>query len=377
MDENETTTGRALRSTVTGDGEVILTIDEVEVRPPGRDQVVIRVEASPINPSDLGVLLAGADPTAAEPIEGGGLRLPLSPRAAAAAAGRVDRPMPVGNEGAGVVVAAGTSEAAQALVGRTVAVLAGGMYGTHRTVDADQCLVLAEGTDPMDAASCFVNPLTALGMTETMRLEGHPALVHTAAASNLGRMLNRICQAEGVELVNIVRRPEQAELLRSEGATRVADSSAPSFADDLTALLTEDRGDDRLRRHRRRRAGVHHPGLYGAGADRVGRRVQPLRLGHPQAGLHLRRARPQPHRPWTAPTAWPGRSAAGCCCRSWPGVGPERAAELRQRVADELTTTFASSYTATVGLDRVLDPATMAAYGRMATGEKVLVTPNS
>src|SRR5262249_15908902 len=128
--------------------------------------------------------------------------------------GRVDQPMPVGNEGAGVVVAAGKSPAAQALLGRTVAILGGAMYSQLRNMKAGQCLPLPEGTKPSEGASCFVNPLPALGMVETLRREGHTALVHTAAASNLGQMLNRICIADGVKLVNVVRKKEQEDLLR-------------------------------------------------------------------------------------------------------------------------------------------------------------------
>ncbi|MEL6983919.1 MAG: NADH oxidase, partial [Actinomycetota bacterium] len=236
MSDANVISGRALRSTVTADGEVVLAVQPIEVGPPGPDDVIVRVEASPINPSDLGMLLAGADPTSASVAEAGTtLRLPDG--ALAGLGGRVGRAMPVGNEGGGVVVAAGDGAAAQALLGRTVAILGGGMYGTHRQIAADQCLVLAEGTDPRDAASCFVNPLTALGMTDTMRREGHTALVHTAAASNLGQMLQRICLADGIDLVNIVRRPAQAELLREQGATEVVDSSSPDFTDELVAAL--------------------------------------------------------------------------------------------------------------------------------------------
>jgi NADPH:quinone reductase-like Zn-dependent oxidoreductase len=229
---------RVLHSTVAASGELRVTVDDATMPQPGADEVVVRVEAAPINPSDLGMLLAGADPAKATSTDGA-LTIPLSSAALVALAGRVDKPMIVGNVGAGTVVATGSSAAAQALDGKLVAVLAGGMYATHRRANVASCLLLDDGTTAEQGASCFVNPLTALGMVETMRLEGHTALVHTAAASNLGQMLQRICLADDVALVNIVRRPEQADLLRTQGATWVCDSSAATFTDDLTDALTE------------------------------------------------------------------------------------------------------------------------------------------
>jgi len=229
---------QALQSTVRSDSTLEVSLIESPMPTPGADEVVIRVEASPINPSDLGVLLAGAGVSKARR-SADLLTAPIPSAAMAALAGRVDEPMPVGNEGAGTVIAVGSSDAAKGLEGKTVAVLAGGMYATHRKVHVSQCLELAEGVTAEQGASCFVNPLTVLGMVETMQLDGHSALVHTAAASNLGQMLLRLCLAEDVGLVNIVRRSEQADLLRSQGAAWVCDSSQPSFGDDLTEALTQ------------------------------------------------------------------------------------------------------------------------------------------
>ncbi len=365
--------GRALRSTVTDDGRVELRIDPLTIERIKDEQVVVRVEASPINPSDLGMLLAGADPASVTG-DGGTTSLTLGPGAASAAEARRGRAMPVGNEGAGVVVAAGDDEAAQALVGRTVAVLAGGMYATHRVVAASDCLVVADGTDPRDAASCFVNPLTALGMTETMRLEGHTGLVHTAAASNLGRMLVRICVADGVPLVNIVRRAEHVALLQDLGATHVVDSSADSFADDLTTALAETGatiafdaiGGGELASSIL--ASMERAAMAGAdGFERYGSTT------HKQVYIYGGLDRGPTTLNRTFGMAW---SVGGWLLLPFLArVGPERAAELRQRVADELTTTFASTYTDTLTLDQVLDPDQLRAYTRMATGEKVLVTP--
>src|SRR6266581_2120187 len=200
-------TALRLHSLVRADQMVELSLQAVPVPAPGPGDVLVRVEAAPVNPSDLGMLLAGADPAAA--VSGGPAdrpvtTAPLSDAAMRAAKGRVGVPMPVGNEGAGTVVAAGSSAAAQALLGKTVAAAGGGMYAQYRCVDTSLCLELPDGTRAADGASAFVNPMTALGMVETMRLENHQALVHTAAASNLGQMLNRLCLAEQVPLVNIV-----------------------------------------------------------------------------------------------------------------------------------------------------------------------------
>ncbi len=379
MSETNDLAGRALRSTVTEDGEVVLTIEPVHLPPPGPDEVIIRVEASPINPSDLGMLLAGADVTsAAEVTDGPGsaVRLGLGPGALEGLRGRIGQAMPVGNEGAGVVVATGTSDAARALDGRTVAVLAGGMYSTHRTVPVDQCLVLPEGTDPRDGASSFVNPLTALGMTDTMRREDHQALVHTAAASNLGQMLNRICLADGIGLVNIVRRPAQVELLTAQGATDVVDSSSGAFSDELTDAL------------RRTGATIAFDAI--GGGELASNILSSMEAAASSTGGQYSRYGSTTHKQVyiyggldRSPTVLTRSYGMAWSVGGWllpnflASVGPERAAELRQRVADELTTTFASSYTDVIGLDEVLDIEQMARYARMATGEKVLVAPQS
>ena len=374
MTNGTDTTGRRLRSTVTDGGELLLSIEAFDVPEANADDVVIRVQASPINPSDLGMLLAGAEiGSAAE--SGDGVRLTLSPGAQAAAQARMGKPMIVGNEGAGIVIAAGDDPTAQSLVGKTVAVLAGGMYATHRRVKAEQCLVLADGTNPADAASCFVNPLTALGMTETMRRENHRALVHTAAASNLGQMLNRICLADGIPLVNIVRRDQHVEMLRDQGAIHVVNSAAATFTDDLTAALAETGatiafdaiGGGEL-------AGSILQAMEAAATAGDGEFNRYGSATHKQVYIYggLDRGPTVLHRSFGM--AW---SVGGWLLLPFlDAIGPDRAAELRQRVANELTSTFASSYTATISLDEILDIDRMKSYGRMATGEKVLVTPN-
>jgi NADPH2:quinone reductase len=364
--------GRALRSTVTGDGELVLSIEPFEVRPPGPDEVVVRIKAAPVNPSDLRMLLAGGDVARAVAADGA-LRIPLGPRAAAAAAPRVGRPMTAGNEGAGVVVATGDSPAAQALAGRTVATFAGGgTYGTHVTVPCDRCLAVPEGTDPRDAASAFVNPLTALGMVDTMRLEGHTALVHTAAASNLGQMLNRLCIAEGVPLVAIVRRDDQAELLRGQGAAHVVDSSVDSFAADLTAAIRATgatlafdaiAGGTLASNILRSMEAAKSSGEFSAYGSSTHKQV------YIYGGLD------------PSPTVLDRSYGLAWSVGGWllapflARVGAGRAAELQARVAAELTTTFASGYAGTLGLDAMLDVDQLGRIARMSTGGKALVAP--
>src|SRR3954453_19271309 len=235
-----TNTGLQLRSVVMNNGDLEISLVNVSTPEAGADEVVVRVEASPINPSDLGLLIGAADMTTAK--ASGTKEAPVVtakvPEAAMQAmAARLDKSMPVGNEGAGVVVKTGSSDAAKALMGKTVAMIGGAMYAQYRCLKVTECLPLPAGTTPAEGASCFVNPLTSLGMTETMRREGHKALVHTAAASNLGQMLNKICLEDGIGLVNIVRSPEQAKLLRGIGAKHVVDSSTPTFTEDLTQAL--------------------------------------------------------------------------------------------------------------------------------------------
>src|SRR5438477_2524845 len=240
MADTGTRTGLQLRSMVRKEGIVELSLVSVPTPEPKPEEVIVRVDASPINPSDQGLLLAGADMTTAKasgtpdhPM----VTASIPPASMKAIAGRLDQSLPVGNEGAGVVVQAGASPAAQALMGKTVAILGGAMYSQYRCIKAGQCLVLPPGTTPAEGASCFVNPLTALGMVETMRLGGHKALVHTAAASNLGQMLNKICIKDRVGLVNIVRKPEHVDVLKKLGATHVCNSDLPTFMDDLTEAL--------------------------------------------------------------------------------------------------------------------------------------------
>jgi NADPH:quinone reductase len=371
-------TALQLRSLVTDDRTVQLFLDTVEVPEPGPGQVLVRVEASPINPSDPGVLLAGADMSAAvwsgspgRPV----VTAPLPEAAARAAKGRVGLPMPAGNEGAGTVVAAGSSPAATALLGKTVAVAAGAMYAEYRCVDAAMCLELPEGTRPADGASSFVNPMTALGMVETMRLENHGALVHTAAASNLGQMLNRLCLAEQVPLVNIVRKPEQEALLRSAGASYVCDSTSPAFMADLTAALTatgatlafDAVGGGRLASQ----ILTCMEAAATAAAETYSRYGSAV---HKQVYIYGSLDRGPTELTRSFGMAW---GVGGWLLTPFlQRIGAAGVARLRRRVAAGLTTTFASGYTSQVSLAGALAPDAIADYARQATGSKYLIIPS-
>src|SRR5438067_12468396 len=233
-------TGLQLRSTVKKEGILELSLTSVPIPEPKPDEVVVRVDASPINPSDLGLMFGGADMSTAKvsgTLDNPIVTASIPPPMMKSMIGRMDQSLPVGNEGAGVVVRTGSADQAQALMGTTVAILGGAMYAQYRCIKAAQCLVLPSGTTPAEGADCFVNPLTALGMVETMRAEGHKALVHTAAASNLGQMLNKICIKDEIGLVNVVRRPEQADILRKAGARHVCVASSPAFMDELTDAI--------------------------------------------------------------------------------------------------------------------------------------------
>ncbi|CAN5315163.1 zinc-binding dehydrogenase [soil metagenome] len=370
-------TALQLRSLIKRSGELELSLASVDVPTPSAHEVLIRVEAAPLNPSDLGLLFGAADMsaakfsgTAAAPV----VTAPVPEKAMKAMAGRADESMPVGNEGAGVVVAAGDSSAAQALLGKTVAFIGGASYSQYRAVAAEQCLLLPEGATPAEGASCFVNPLTALGMVETMRNEGHKALVHTAAASNLGQMLVRICAADGVKLVNIVRSPEQVKLLRGIGAEYVCDSSAPTFLADLTAALV---------------ATGATIGFDATGGGRLGGQI----LGCMEAALNqtakeYSRYGSTTHKQVylyggldTSPTEFVRNFGMAWGMGGWllfpflGKVGAARAQQLKDRVAAELKTTFASHYSKEISLAEALSAEAIAEYNKRATGTKFLINP--
>jgi NADPH:quinone reductase-like Zn-dependent oxidoreductase len=370
--------GLQLRSLIKANGEFELSLLDVPTPEPGPDEIVVRIEASPLNPSDIGLLLGPADLTSAaasgtkdNPI----VKARVPEAAMKAMAGRLDASLPVGNEGAGIVVKAGDSDAARALLGKTAAMIGGAMYAQYRCIKIAECLILADGVTPAEGASSFVNPLTALGMVETMRREGHIALVHTAAASNLGQMLNRICIRDGIGLVNIVRSPAQAALLRDIGAAHVCDSSAPGFIEDLTEALVitgatlafdaigggklvsqilnamEAAVNSKAKTYSRYGSNVHKQVYIYGGLD-----LRPTELSR---GFGM---------------AW---GVGGWLVFPYlQKIGAADAQRLRARVAAEIKTTFASAYTRVVSLQEALQLETIAAYAKRATGEKFLINPN-
>lgn len=366
-----------LRSLVTSQGTLELSLADVPVPAPAENEVLVRVEASPINPSDLGVLVAGADMstatvsgTAERPI----VTATLGEAALQGLSARVGKPLPVGNEGAGTVVAAGPSPAAQALLGKTVGIAGGAMYSQYRAVDASACLALPDGTTAKGGASSFVNPLTALGMLETMRSEGHSALVHTAAASNLGQMLVKLCNEDGVPLVNIVRKPDQEELLKSLGAVHVCNSQSPSFSADLIEALKETSAT--LAFDATGGGTLASQILSGMEQAASANAAEYSRYGsslHKQVYIYGGLD--------TSPTILTRNYGMAWGIGGWlltpflASIDAETFAGLRARVAAEIETTFASTYTREVSLAGMLQPDAFHAYVRRATGEKFLVTP--
>ncbi len=374
---NDDPSGLELRSLIKSDGTLELSLAKVARPEPGPGEVVVQIQAAPINPSDLGLLVGAADMSTAQARGEGAqsvVTAKVPPQLMRAMTARLDQSMPVGNEGAGLVVAAGGSPEAQGLLGRTVAIVGGATYAQYRKVRASDCLPLPEDASAADGASSFVNPLTALGMVETMRAEGHSALVHTAAASNLGQMLNRICQADGVPLVNIVRSAEQAALLRQAGAQHVCDSSTAEFMGSLVEALKATGATlafDAI-------GGGRLASQILSGMEQVAGAAMPYnRYGsgvHKQVYIYGALD--------TGPTELARSFGFAWGVGGWlltpflQKVGPARLAEMRQRVASELKTTFASRYTKVISLIDVLKLDNLHAYNRRATGEKYLIDPS-
>ena len=367
-----------LRSIVRASGELELSLADVPMPEPKADEVVVRIDAAPMNPSDLGLLFGAADMatakasgTADHPV----VKASVPERAMPAMAARLDASMPVGNEGAGTVVQAGSSPAAQALLGKTVGVIGGAMYSQYRAVSVAQCLVLPEGTTAAEGASWFVNPLTSLSMVETMRREGHTALVHTAAASNLGQMLNKICLKDGIGLVNIVRKPEQAALLKKLGAAYVVDSSAPTFMADLTDAISATG------------ATIAFDAI--GGGKLAGQILTAMEIAVNRNAKEYSRYGSAVHKQVylyggldRAPTEFNRNFGMTWGMGGWllfpflQKIGATETERLKQRVAAEIKTTFASHYTREVSMAEALQLDALALYGKAATGEKFLVNPN-
>jgi NADPH2:quinone reductase len=373
-------TSKEIRSTVTSDGTVELSIVNVAMPVPSETEVVIKVEAAPINPSDLALLISfAADLDSIEfsgEDEAAKTTIKIRPGLMAALKGRVDQPMSAGNEGAGIIVGAG--EKATALIGKTVGVAGGSMYSQYRCAPASSCLVMDEGITSTEAASSFVNPLTALAFVETMKMENHAALVNTAAASNLGQMLVKICKDDGIPLVNIVRKPEQVRILQDLGAEYICDTSQSDFMKDLVEAListgatlgfdaTGGGNDGKL------------PGQILAAMEIAANKTakEYSRYGsdiykqvYIYGGLD-----PTPtvlNRSFGLQWGLGGWLLTPMIGR----IGMERFAEMRQRVVREIKTTFASHYTQEISLEEMLQPDNIKAYAKQGTGAKYLVNPH-
>ena len=369
--------GLQFQTQISAEGALTLSLVNVDFPDPKEDEVLVRVEASPINPSDLGLLFGPADMSSAEYREDNGL-----PQVKAVVpepmlrhiGARAGHALPAGNEGAGTVIQAGASAEAQQLMGKTVAILGGAMYSQYRVMKVSQCLLMNEGVTAKEGASCFVNPLTALGMVETMRLEGHSALLHTAAASNLGQMLVKICLADGVPLVNVVRRDEHVALLKGLGAQHALNSSDPEFMKHLVSALTETdatlgfdaTGGGTL-------AGQILTAMEVAQNAKMGEFSRYGSTTYKQVYIYggLDRSATTLNRSFGM--AW---GLGGWLLTPFlQKIGHDGAQALRQRVADEITTTFASQYTQEISLAGMLSQDNLETYAKQATGEKYLVVP--
>lgn len=374
MSEN---VSKQIRSEVTKEGKLLIYVESTAMPEPKEDEVLIRIEASPINPSDLGLLIGPADVSSMS-VSGEGenavVTMDIPEGLLRMLETRLDQSLPVGNEGGGIVVKAGSKDL-EDLVGKTVGVAGGSMYSQYRCVNAASCFVMHEGVTSAESASCFVNPLTALGMVETMRLENHSALVHTAAASNLGQMLIKICLDEDVPLVNIVRKEEHVDMLNSLGAKFVCNSSKETFMQDLVSALVETGATI---------------GFDATGGGKLsGQILTAMEVAANQTATEYNRYGSNTFKqvyiyggldrsPTTLNRAF-GFSwgLGGWLLTPFIGrIGPERFEELKQKVADEIKTTFASHYTKEISLEEVLQPENINVYSKQATGEKYLVNPN-
>ena len=371
---------KEIRSKATSDGNIELSIAKVEKPVPGDDEVLIEVQASPINPSDLGLLLSFAADVQNINLTGSGddtvATMPVHPALMGSLKPRLDESMPVGNEGAGVIIDAGIN--AKDLIGKTVGLAAGAMYSQYRCVPAASCLVMDEGTTPKQAASSFVNPLTALAFVETMKMENHTALVHTAAASNLGQMLVKICKDDGIQLVNIVRKQEQVDLLKSIGAEYVCNTSDESFMDDLVTALVETGAT----------LGFDATG-GGNNGELPGQILAAMEIAANKNAKEYSRYGSDTYKQVyiyggldQSPTILKRAFGLSWGLGGWlltpmiGKIGMEKFQEMRMRVAREINSTFASSYAKEISFEEMLQPEIIREYAKQATGKKYLVNPH-
>lgn len=363
-----------MRSRISSAGVLELSLDETEIGEPASDEVVVRMEAAPIHPTDMALMFGLADMSQAQArgtSERPVLTAPVPAAVMPVTSLRLDRSLPVGIEGAGTVMRAG--DGARHLQGRMVAVFGDGSFAQYRCVKASDCMVLPDDASPAEGAAAIVNPLTALCMVETLRRRGCDALVHTAAASTLGRMLLELCREEGLALVNVVRRPEQVQELKGLGAVHVCDSSAPGFRESLTdaiaatgatvcfdavggkltgrilACLEAAASRSTAEYSRYGTTEPKHVYVYGA-LDRA-----PIEIGR---GVGLT---------WSV-SGW-------LLFNVMAALGRDRVEQLHERIRQGLRTTFASHFTSVISLADALRPEIVADYAERRTGAKYLIDP--
>ena len=375
-------TSKEIRSTVTSEGDITISMVNVAMPVPKDHEVLIKVEAAPINPSDLALLTTFAADLDSLTVTGAGddtvASMKVRPALMGAMKPRLDQPMQAGNEGSGVIVAAGANPEAQALIGKTVGVAGGAMYAQYRCLPAASCLVMDEGTTSAEAASSFVNPLTALAFVETMKMENHTALVNTAAASNLGQMLVKICKNDGIPLVNIVRKAEQVEVLKSLGAEYVCNTSDDNFMKDLVAALIATG------------ATLAFDATGGGNGGKLpGQILAAMEIAANKTAKEYSRYGSDIYKQVyiyggldQSPTILNRSFGMQWGLGGWlltpmiGRIGMERFGQMRARVAAEINTTFASHYTQEISFEEMLQPDVIKAYVKQATGEKFLVVPH-
>ena len=370
---------KEIRSKATSEGSIEISIAKVDKPVPGDDEVLIEVQASPINPSDLGLLLSFAADVQNINVTGSGddtvAKMPVHPAFMNTLKPRLDESMPVGNEGAGVIVDAGVN--AKDLIGKTVGLAGGAMYSQYRCVPAASCLVMNDGTTSQQAASSFVNPLTALAFVETMKMENHTAIVHTAAASNLGQMLVKICKDDGIPLVNIVRKQEQVDILKSLGAEFICNTSDPDFMKTLVNALVETGAT----------LGFDATG-GGNNGELPGQILAAMEIAANKTAKEYSRYGSDTYKQVyiyggldQSPTVLKRAFGMSWSLGGWlltpmiGKIGMERFQEMRARVAREITTTFASNYVQEISFEEMLQPEIIREYAKQATGKKYLINP--